>query len=299
LSSDPYSSVVAPKKSRRGRPKGSLSEKTRLIREAIVALTAEYEVMTVRQVFYALVARGVVPKTENGGYRPVQRNVLAMRREGALPWSFVADTTRWRRKPETWNSAEEALQVTQRTYRRNLWRSQGVRVEVWLEKDALAGVLVDVTDRWDVSLMVSRGTSSATFVYSAAEAARDAFEIDYINTIVFLLYDFDAGGARAARSIEKGLREFAPGVPIETRLLAVTEDQIETWNLPTRPAKTSDPEAAKWGTSAVELDAIPPDKLRALVEDEIVSLIDPSAWHAEQAYEESERELLARMVVQS
>jgi hypothetical protein len=73
----------SPTKSQIGRP---LGEKTLAIRRAALALAVEYEVMTVRQVFYQLVTRGVVPKSENGGYVPVQIQVLKMRREGLLDW---------------------------------------------------------------------------------------------------------------------------------------------------------------------------------------------------------------------
>jgi hypothetical protein len=283
-----------------GRPKGSLGPKARAIREAVLALTAEYEVMTVRQVFYALSVRGIVPKDENAGYRPVQAHVLKMRREGLLPWSFIADGTRWQRKPETWDSVEDAVRETQRTYRRNLWRSQDLRVEVWLEKDALAAVVADVTDRWDVPLMVSRGTSSATFLHSAGEEAKRAYLEAGISTQIFALYDFDAAGRRAARSVENGLREFGrlPSgnpVPIEFDLLAVTEHEIDMWRLATRPAKKTDPEAHKFGSEAVELDAIPPDKLVELVENAIIQHIDPRAWRVQEAVERMERDGLLRL----
>jgi hypothetical protein len=182
----------------RGRPLGA---KTLAIREAVLDLTDEYEVMTVRQVFYQLVSRGVVPKTENGGYRPVQTQVLKMRREGLLDWAFIADGIRWMRKPDSYESIEDALRATQRTYRRNLWQAQQVRPEVWLEKDALAGVVSDVTERWDVPLMVSRGTSSATFLHSAVMQAEAAWRKRSIATYVFALYDYDAaGGARLGAS---------------------------------------------------------------------------------------------------
>lgn len=274
-----------------GRP---LGQKTLAIRDAVIELTDEFEVMTVRQIFYQLVSRGVVPKTENGGYRPVQTQVLKMRRERLLPWSFIADGTRWIRKPESHDSVEDALKATQRAYRRNLWRSQRVRIEVWLEKDALAGVVSDVTEKWDVALMVSRGTSSATFLYSAAQEAREAWAHG-IETVVYALYDFDAAGKRAARAIHRGLVEHAPDVPIRFERLAVTADQIAEWQLPTRPAKRSDPEAAKFGSEAVELDAIPPDKLLELVEDAIETHVDIDAWKIEQHYEQSERQLLERL----
>lgn len=274
-------------KSRKGRPLGA---KACEIRDAVLDLTGEYEVMTVRQVFYVLTVRGVVPKDQAAGYRPVQTQVLKMRREGLLPWEFIADATRWQRKPETWDSKEDALRVTVRTYRRNLWRSQGLRVEVWLEKDALAGVVGRATDKWDVPLMVSRGQSSDTFCYTAAQAI-DAAAENGILTVVFLLYDADRSGRSAAvRIAEKLLAYSTVGSLTRCRLLAVTDEQIRTWNLPTRPAKENADEIA------VELDAIPPDRLIALVEDAIIELIDENAWNMEQAYEQSEREILERMI---
>jgi hypothetical protein len=297
VSGSPEFFRASPKK-RAGRPRGSLGAKSLAIREAVLELVDEYEVMTVRQIFYALTVRGVVPKHEMRGYDPVQRQVLKMRREGVLPWDFVADATRWRRKPETWDSVDEALLQVQRAYRRNLWRSQGLRLEVWLEKDALASLIADVTERWDVSLMVSRGTASATFLHAAAEAADAAAAKGHVQTIVLALYDYDAAGRRILRSIERDLREFARS-PIIVRHLAVLEWQIDEWDLPTRPAKRTDPEAHKFGDEAVELDAIPPDRLTELVDEAIAGFVDPDAWQKEKAVETSEREVLARLVEES
>jgi hypothetical protein len=272
-----------------GRPIGA---KTKAIRAAVLDLADAHEVMTVRQIFYALTVLGVIPKDENTGYRPVQQQVLKMRHEGLLPWSFIADGTRWQRKPTTYDSADDALLVTARTYRRNLWRSQNARIEVWLEKDALAGVVREATEPWDVALMVSRGTSSATFLHAAAEAATGAFVREDVTTYIYAMYDFDAAGERAARAIQTGFERFAPNVPIEFERIAVTREQIAAWALPTRPAKKTDPEAHKFGAEAVELDAIPPDKLIALVNDTIVGLVEPIAWERERAAEESERSIL-------
>ena len=283
-----------------GRPKGRLGAKAQAIRAAVLELADDYDVMTVRQIFYALTVRGVVPKSEKGGYRPVQTQVLKMRREGLLSWSFIADATRWWRKPETWNSVEDALRQVQRTYRRNLWRSQLLRIEIWLEKDALAGVIAPVTERWDVSLMVSRGTSSATFLHAAMETARRAWVKAQTRTIVLALYDYDAAGRRAFRAIERALFEddFA-APPTTVDLIAVTEEQIDAWDLPTRPAKATDPEAHKFGAEAVELDAIPPDRLQALVDDAISGLVNEDAWKKEQIAEASEREVLTRLIEES
>jgi len=268
-----------------GRPLGATAI---AIREAVMNLTELYDRMTVRGAYYQLVGPGVVAKTE-GGYRQVQKQVLAMRRAGLLDWSFITDGTRWQRKPRSWDRVEDAMDHMANTYRRHLWQDQDVRIEVWLEKDALADVITDVTTRWDVPLMVSRGQSSATFLWNAAQAAREAWEYDLVSTVIYALYDRDAGGRRAARGVENGLREFAPDVPISFELLSVTDEQVHAWNLPTRPAKKSDPEAAKFEGDAVELDAVPPDKLIGLVEDAIVAHIDPHAWEVQQAIEAEEK----------
>jgi hypothetical protein len=269
-----------------GRP---LSEQTIAIRDELEELTFESEQMTVRGAFYALTVRGVVDKTE-AGYRKVQRQVLLGRREERIPWGFIADGTRWVIETETWDSTEDALVEVWRTYRRNLWRSQGVRIEIWLEKDALAHLISPITHKWGVRLMVSRGQSSDTYCYSAAQDAKTAFERANIETIIYTLYDSDRSGRSAAAQVEKKLRTYSDHVPITAIPLAVTDEQIAAWNLPTRPAKEDANEVA------VELDAIPPDKLTSLVDDAIVSHIDEDAWEKEQAVEQSEREILLRLV---
>ncbi len=283
-----------------GRPKGSLGPTARAIRAAVTGLTDRFDRMTVRQVFYALVSAGVVPKTENGGYRPVQHEILRMRRDGLLKWSFIADGTRWQRKPNTWGSVGGYIEAVSRSYRRDLWQSQDVRIEVWLEKDALADLIMDVTYKWDVSLMVSRGQSSATFLHSAKMAALNA----EVPTYIYLLYDFDAGGNRAARTIERELSTddgdpvtgAEPKVYVER--LAVTHDQIVMWGLPTRPAKKTNPEASKNPDYAVELDAIDPERLTRLVEDAILRHVDAREWEVEKAIEEEEREGLLALAQQ-
>jgi len=270
----------------RGRPLGVTAQN---IREVVLDdLVDRYERMTVRQVFYALEVAGVVEKTE-AGYRQVQNQILAMRRQEILPWEFITDGTRWQRKPETWNSMEEYIYSIAKGYRRRLWQSQNLRIEIWLEKDALADVVVDVTAAWDVSLMVSRGQSSATFLHAAAKAAEQNYRAGGGITRIYTLYDYDAGGERAARTIRRDLPKLAGEEAVVVHRLAVTDSQVEDWDLPTRPAKGSDPEAAKWGDRpAVELDAIPPDRLKKLVEDAIISNIDSHQWEIERAIEAEE-----------
>jgi hypothetical protein len=278
-----------------GRPKGSLGPVARGIRDFVLGeLIDLYERMTVRQIFYKCEVRGLVAKTENG-FRQVQRQVLAMRREEVLPWEFVTDGTRWRRKPYTWDSVEDYLQQVARGYRRNLWQDQGARIEIWLEKEALADVILDVTDRWDVGLMPSRGQSSATFLYNAAKEAERAWQKASAETYIYALYDADGGGERASRTIARDLPGHALDVPIHFERLAVTEEQIQAWDLPSRPPKVTDPEWTPDTADAVELDAIEPDQVIGLVEDAITRHVDSHAWEVANAVEAEERRTLQKL----
>src|SRR5262245_57118714 len=107
------------------------------IKQAILDLLEQDRPMTVRQVFYRLVSRGAIGKTEAEYKGTVCRLLTGMRRAGEIPYGYVADNTRWMRKPTTHESMQDALAATAQFYRRDLWQDQNAYVEVWLEKDAL------------------------------------------------------------------------------------------------------------------------------------------------------------------
>lgn len=245
--------------------------------------------MTVRQVFYRMSATGNADKTE-AGYRRVQRALTEMRRAGALPYNYLADNTRWVRRPSTYSGIAAMLEQSQKFYRRALWDTQPVHVEIWLEKDALAGVINGITSNYDVPLYVTRGYPSLSYLYEAAQALAD------IDKPVFVYHfgDFDASGKDAARAIREGLASF--GAIIDFREVAVTEAQIKALNLQTRPAKRSDPRAAKWGNVAVELDAIPPATLRGMVSSVIERHIDQAELERLRTIEREERRSLGALI---
>jgi hypothetical protein len=274
-----------------GKPQGrrrSTSEEMKARREALYNIVAEQQPMTVRQVFYQATVHGLVPKTENG-YQMVATDLGNMRREGELPYGWIADNTRWMRKPTTYDSMEEALQDTAKFYRRGLWKDADAYVEIWLEKDALSGVVYPVTSEYDVPLMVARGYASLSFLNNAAEALAEEERPCYI----YQLGDHDPSGVDAARSIEARLREMAPDAEIHFKRIAVTPQQIAEWNLPSRPTKTSDPRSKNWtGGDSVELDAISPDDLRQLVRDCIEQHVDQDQLDFLREQEAREKEML-------
>jgi hypothetical protein len=282
------------------------------IRSALYEILAIEHPGTVRQTFYQGTVLGVVAKTEREYKGTVVRLLSEMRRDGTIPYYWIADATRWMRKPRTYSSVEEALRRTASTYRRALWDSTDVAVEIWLEKDALAGVLVDVTDEYDVPLMVTRGYPSMSFLYSAADAILNRFEEKGQMTHIYGFGDHDPSGVDIDRAVRRGIGEAIMSMTPEgwTDLstpeyafdcfatferIAVTEWQIEEWNLPTRPTKKSDTRAKNFKGESVELDAIVPSRVRELARACIEQHVDQRQLGVLQKTEAEERRLLLEM----
>jgi hypothetical protein len=262
------------------------------IRRAIARTLEADHPMTVRQLFYRLVSEGVIAKTEGEYKQTVVRLLTLMRRSGAIPFGWIADSTRWMRKPRTFSSLEDMLEISQRTYRRDIWGDQDAYVEIWLEKDALAGVLYSITELYHVPLMVTRGYPSLSYLYEAADAIRDE------GKPAFLYYfgDYDPSGLDITRVVEKGIREFAPAAEIHFRRVAVTAEQIEEFALPTRPTKATDSRSKGFVGESVEVDAIAPSTLREMVEGCIAAHIDVDRLEATKRVERLERETLLSIV---
>jgi hypothetical protein len=248
--------------------------------------------VTVRGLYYQAEVRGVpgISKDDND-YNKVQRQVLDLRRAGRLDYDHIADATRWMRKPNTHRGVKAALFNTAAHYRKALWEETESFVEIWCEKDALAGVIYPVTSLYDVPLMVTRGFSSETFCYEAVAARRG----DDRRYHVYYLGDFDRAGRDAARSLEEKLHRFGDeeGADIVFEQIAVTDVQIRAWNLPTREPKRTSKADQNWKYNyACELDAIAPDQLRNLIEQVINLHLPQHQLRILKAAEESERELL-------
>ena len=260
--------------------------------EAMYAIVEADRPCTVRQVFYRAVASGIVEKTEAEYRNTVGRLLLQMRRDYRMPYSWISDNTRWVRRPRTFRSMEEALRRTAETYRRSLWDSQPTRVEIWSEKDAIAGVLSEETFPFDVPLMVVRGFPSDTYLWSIAQEQKAARKPVHI----YLFGDWDPSGVSIERSTVRKLRKLGPGTDLVFQRAAVYPGQVEEYGLQTRPTKKSDSRAKNFKGGSVEVDAIAPPLLRALVRKCIEQHIDPEELDFVQAAEESERSVLLDLV---
>jgi hypothetical protein len=278
------------------RPRRSRSE-IDAIREAIVDTLSEHCPMTVRQVFYALTVRGVIEKTEAEYKKTVVRLLDEMRWSGEIGWDDISDATRWMHKPRSYASVEDAISQTAKFYRRNLWADNHEYVEIWCEKEALAGVIAEVTYEFDVPLMVSRGFSSSSYLRRAAAKITN---IDK-PTFIYHFGDHDPSGLWIRQQIERDLQRHLNDIgefDLDDFLferIAVTPKQIVQWSLPTRPTKTEaegNRHAKNFDGDSVELDAIPIDHLHALVKEVIYRHINPDKLRILRIAEESERALL-------
>jgi hypothetical protein len=279
------------------------------IRSAIVRVLEADHPQTVRQVFYRLTTEGVVGKTEAEYKGTVCRLLTEMRRSGEVPYEWLADSTRWMRKPTTYSSMEEALRITAEAYRRALWSDSPDRVEIWSEKEALAGILIDVTDPWDVPLMVTRGYPSVSYLHSAAKAIVSRADQDQ-RTYIYYLGDRDPSGVDIDRAIVHGIGEsilslvgldqqgdsalaFTALATFER--IAATEEQVEDLALPTRPTKKSDSRSKNFTGRSVEVDAIPAQTLREIALEAIERHVDHHQLGVLQTVEAEERRDLIKI----
>jgi hypothetical protein len=251
--------------------------------------------MTVRQVFYQLVARGVIDKTEMEYQRTVIRLMTEMRLSGDLPYDRVVDESRRVRVTQTFDSVADAVEHTARFYRRSALAQSPIYVEIWCEKDALAGSLWDITSDYDVPLMVSRGMPSLTFLHGSARAIQRAAEHGK-RSFIYQFGDHDPSGVLIPQTIKRRLSEMCERLhcpaPFVERV-ALTEAQIKRHKLPTRPTKRDGNRHANGFVGrSVELDALPPRILRDLARKVIERHISAAQTMMLREAEDSERELL-------
>jgi hypothetical protein len=261
------------------------------LRDALYEIVADNEPATVRGVFYLAETAGLVPKDDTKGYRPVQRELLKMRREGIIPWGWITDGSRTRFGHHRYGGLESYARQVAANYRRDYWHGSPEYVEMWIEKEALRGVIAPVViEEFGLDLYVTKGQPSVSYLYDAAED----IVLDGRPTYVYVLADFDPGGLRIFDRIKQELTGFVGGAAnLFVRRLALTPHQIELYDLPTRPGKEKDPNAGefkrRFGDRCVELDAIPPNILRSLVRERLESHMDSEYLRRLKLAEKEER----------
>jgi hypothetical protein len=252
--------------------------------------------MAVRQVFYQLIARQVIEKDEKEYQGPVIRLLTEMRMKRELPFNWVVDNSRRRLSLQSFDNIADAVDDCAKYYRRNAMRESSVYIEIWTEKDGLAGLMWDVASNYGVPVLVLKGMPSTSALYETAcqvSAAHRAGKKSFI----YQFGDHDPSGVLIPKTSKQKLDRICetlgcPG-PVVVDRVALTLEHIEEFNLPTRPTKRiGNRHAHKFEGDSVELDALPAVELRRMVRECIERHISEEELEALNAAEESERDLL-------
>lgn len=244
--------------------------------------------LTLRQVYYQFVARDLVPNTERS-YKRLGSIISDARLAGLMDWDMIVDRTRFVRSLSHWSTPGSIIESAAASYRVDHWRKQEYRPEVWIEKDALIGVIADVCEEYDVPYFSCRGYVSQSEMWAGAQRLIDHSR--YLQTpIIFHFGDHDPSGIDMTRDIRDRMKLFEVRLE-DVKRLALNMDQIDEYDPPPNPAKLSDSRAqgyiVAFGDDSWELDALEPRVIVELVRDAIVGLIDWDAW--EKSHKEEER----------
>lgn len=237
--------------------------------------SAQHLRLTLRQLYYQLVSANVIVNVERS-YKNLSSLVSNARLAGLMDWDAIEDRVRQPVTPTEFANLEELVDAALNSYRLPRWDGQETYAELWVEKDALAGVLRPIAREYHVTLMVNRGYSSQSAMYESARRFLEAQEQDK-QLVLFYLGDHDPSGEDMVRDIGARMEMFGV-VDLDVQKLALTMDQIEEYEPPPNPAKSTDPRAAdyiaKYGTSSWEVDALPPNVLATIIRTALSDVVD-------------------------
>jgi hypothetical protein len=263
-------------------PKKFRQEQLELL-QVIDKITNDYEAqgytLTVRQLYYQLVARGLIENTPKS-YDRVQALISEGRLAGLISWTAYEDRGRNLMGLHTQTSPQSAIRAVRDSYRIDKWRTQRFRPEVWVEKAALESVVGEICNKMQVDFFACRGYNSSSEQWSAGQRFARYVQKGQI-PLVLHLGDHDPSGIDMTRDNHERLSMFA-GVKINVVRIALNMSQVEQYNPPPNPAKVTDSRAAdyisKYGDESWELDALEPQVIHRLIEAEILKVRDSALW---------------------
>lgn len=250
---------------------------------------------SVRHVFYRMTNPRLQEPVEKSdrGYRHVQYRCVQLRRQMRLPYNWITDASRRGYFTNTYHGASDFLRQVTGLYRSDLWFHADHHCEVWVESRSIAGVVQDDCEELAVSLYPAGGFSSITLAYEAAQAIN--YTDDGNPWTIFYIGDYDPAGVLIDVAIEREMRKHLdPSIELEFQRIGITEDQIQTFDLPTKPRKEKD-RRSQHVRETVEAEAMPARTLRALLRHHIEKLLPENALHVAKVAEQSERQHLERM----
>lgn len=265
-------------------------------------IVAEYEAagfkLTLRQLYYQLVARGYIANKQTE-YKRLGSIIADARLAGLVSWAAIEDRTRNMRGNSHWSNPEEIVRAAIYSYRVDKWDNQPMRPEVWIEKDALVGVIAGVCQRLDVNYFSCRGYVSASEMWSAGHERFRRYIQNGQTPAIIHLGDHDPSGVDMTRDIRERLALFS-GSPVVVERIALNWDQIEQYSPPPNPAKLTDSRVdgyiKLYGMDSWELDALEPQVLADLIEDMVLRMRDDDLWDDAVRREDEDKARLRQMI---
>ena len=250
--------------------------------------------LTLRQLYYQFVTRNAIPNLEKS-YNSLGNLISDARLAGLIDWDAIEDRVRVPRLPNEFSDIKDLVNAALQSYRLPRWKGQEHYIELWVEKDALSGVLAPLAEQYHITLMVNSGYSSQSAMYEAG--IRFCQHQDKICSL-FYLGDHDPSGEDMVRDIKERLTMF--GANLAVKKIALTMDQVRQYSPPPNPAKQTDTRAgayiAKYGLASWEVDALPPDVLHQLIENAILEVLNVEGMNQIIELEDQHKVLLTKVV---
>src|SRR5258708_1982254 len=191
-------------------------------------------VLTLRQLYYQFVARALIENRQSE-YKRLGTIIKDGRRAGLIDWDAIEDRTREVHVHSSWDSPADIIDTVARQYREDLWQDQPYRPEVWIEKDALLGVIEGICTEWRVPYFACRGNNSEHLQYQAGKRFEEYLD-EGLTPIVLHLGDHDPNGIDMTRDNRDRLALYARA-DVKVRRLVLNKDQLRRYPPPPNLAK--------------------------------------------------------------
>jgi hypothetical protein len=255
--------------------------------------------LTLRQLYYQFVARGYIPNNVKE-YGKLQDLLTNARMCGEVDWDSIEDRTRDLEKLPRWNSPHDILSSCVYGFRIDKWEGQKFRPEVWIEKDALTGVIQPTCNNLDIPYLSCRGYTSASTLFDMAYRRFAPILAGGQIPLVIHFGDHDPSGLDMTRDITERIQMMSAHGHSRNRVkvirVALNMDQVDAYNPPPNPAKSTDSRYKeyedKYGKESWELDALPPGEIQRIIRDTVLQHRDESLWSEAREVEESLRDEL-------
>lgn len=235
--------------------------------------------LTLRQLYYQFVARDLIPNQQKE-YDRLGAIINRARLAGFIDWNHITDRTRNVEQNSHWSNPGSIIRSAAYSFMLDRWATQPHRIEVWIEKDALRGVIAGVCEELDVPHFSCRGYTSQSEMWRAGQRLL-RHNGNQQNTCILHFGDHDPSGIDMTRDIEDRLVLFTSGRVVVQRM-ALNMNQVEELGPPPNPAKLSDSRAKnyiiRFGRESWELDALEPEYIANLIRTAVARLRDDEEW---------------------